>query len=640
MSKIKFAYIHNSRIPSEKAHSLYIIQSVLATDQDIYDRYLVTARYPHNEIKESIWKYYQISTKSFKFIEISIGNQWREKIWRLFPSCGSIILNIIFCLRAWVWAFRNRMGIIQTGHYELLFFINIFWFMYKPKVILDIHLDPPKNAKKWWYQNTVLVVCNTEYFFNIICKFTPNVITLPNGYNPDDFNSAKSIREKIGISQDKFVVGYIGSFEFAGQEKGVNLLIDTIKEYSKKKNDVHALIVGGPEKRAEQYRQKINEYGLEKFITLISAVNPNEVPNYIASIDIGWIVYPEVEYLKYKTSPMKLIEYMAAGKPVIGSDYPSITKIISKDSGCLISNQNPEFIASQLLGISEDELITMGESAKNEVRQYTWVNRQKKILNTIYSKKIIAIMRIKNQKLTITDCLDRLSNLVDGIVIVDNGSTDGTELIYGQYEKILEISKTNDFDEGRDKNLALQLARKYHPDWILWLDGDEIFEQSVSRSDLEVLMNDPRTGLIQFRMYNFYKDKDNHRIDGKWRQYATNPQKRLWKDTGGQYFEDRKFHAGEIRNSVGRIKTSLHRLKHFGYIEQNQINQKNKLYESLKNDPSSNKTLKYDDTNAIMLKWHESKNKRVNKLIQLSENTIWSIIAYYDQIKKITTKKR
>jgi len=93
--------------------------------------------------------------------------------------------------------------------------------------------------------------------------------------------------------------------------------------------------------------------------------------------------------------------------------------------------------------------------------------------------KIVAILRIKNEILVINKCLAKLSELVDEIIVLDNGSTDGTQNVYVNFPKITKILHTEGYDEGRDKVMLLDEARKTNPDWILWIDGDEVLRGFV-----------------------------------------------------------------------------------------------------------------------------------------------------------------
>jgi len=253
--------------------------------------------------------------------------------------------------------------------------------------------------------------------------------------------------------------------------------------------------------------------------------------------------------------------------------------------------------------------------------------------------KLAAILRVKNQILTIRECLSKLSSLVDKIVIVDNDSTDGTFGIYKRYPKIRIIKKTKGFNEGRDKCLAHKLAKKLKPDWILWIDGDEIFEKNLVRNDLEKYMNNPRLNQINFRIYNFWLSDKKYRVDGIWKKYTAFPQRQLWRNLPQAYFLDIPFHNGGIRGVPPKHINSDFRIKHFGYVYPQQIKTKVKTYKKLENDELSTKTLPLNIDDIHSIKWLESDNKNYNKIIRKTEYSFWQLMEKFYLYKDLLVKK-
>jgi len=231
--------------------------------------------------------------------------------------------------------------------------------------------------------------------------------------------------------------------------------------------------------------------------------------------------------------------------------------------------------------------------------------------------KLVAQIRVKDGILTIEECLNKLSDLVDEIVIVDNGSTDGTLEIYKKFPKIVDIAHTQGFDEGRDKRLELEMSKKRNPDWILWVDQDEIFEKSLKREDLEKYMQNPKINEVKFRMFNFWLSKTHFRIDGRWLKYSTIPQRQMWRNLPSVYFDPIRFHSGGAKGLTGKPIISNFRIKHYGYIAEIQIGNKQKTYDKLKSDPRSVKTLPMDIEGMKRMRFLESENGFINRIYQI-----------------------
>ena len=204
--------------------------------------------------------------------------------------------------------------------------------------------------------------------------------------------------------------------------------------------------------------------------------------------------------------------------------------------------------------------------------------------------KIISILRIKNEILVIRECLANLSSLVDEILIVDNGSTDGTLEVYKEFKKVTKVIKTEGFGEGRDKCLLLEEAKKRNPDWILWMDADEVFEEGFTRREVEKIMN-YGYDRVAFRLCHFWLNKTHCRLDGKWFFYSLRFQPRMFRNLVGIYFENKKIHSGFIKGMNSKILLSPYRIKHYGYIDKKKISEKYNSYKSV------DKSISYEHLN-------------------------------------------
>jgi glycosyltransferase involved in cell wall biosynthesis len=251
-------------------------------------------------------------------------------------------------------------------------------------------------------------------------------------------------------------------------------------------------------------------------------------------------------------------------------------------------------------------------------------------------KKLVATLRVKNEILIIKECLAKLSELSDEIIVLDNGSSDGTLEVYKDFSKVVQVLKTEGFNEGRDKIMLLNAAKERNPDWILWIDGDEVFEKNMTRAVMEKYMKS-KCNKISFRLNNFWLSRKKFRIDGKHFFYTLQPQRSMWRNTKDAFFKDITIHNGDIGGVKGKTYISPFRLKHFGYINPVKMREKIDLYKKV----DINKLRSYDhlspEAKTVCLYFFEFNNRIINyvyiNFFKCICNFFWILIRVYNKIK-------
>lgn len=157
-------------------------------------------------------------------------------------------------------------------------------------------------------------------------------------------------------------------------------------------------------------------------------------------------------------------------------------------------------------------------------------------------------MIIRNEENFLSGCLESVKHLVNEMIIVDTGSTDGSVEIAKRYgAKIFHHRWNNDFSEAR--NHALQHAKG---DWVLHLDADE----ELKKEDISLvkeIIKDKDTNGVQCVIYNVQKDSSDFLISYFFRLFRNN--------IGVSY-------SGLIHETPiipGKLSHSNIRIIHYGY---------------------------------------------------------------------------
>lgn len=139
--------------------------------------------------------------------------------------------------------------------------------------------------------------------------------------------------------------------------------------------EAHLVLLGsghqGPDLVAEARRT-----GVAERVHVLPPVPPEEVVDYASSATIG--VSPIVpSCLNYEYSlPNKLFQYMAAGIPVVASDFPQVREVVvGSAAGLVVDTQRPESIAGALNELLGDRgaAMAMGERGRKATEErYNW----------------------------------------------------------------------------------------------------------------------------------------------------------------------------------------------------------------------------------------------------------------------------
>ena len=194
--------------------------------------------------------------------------------------------------------------------------------------------------------------------------------------------------------------------------------------------------------------------------------------------------------------------------------------------------------------------------------------------------KLVMMLRVKDGIFFVDEWLKCFEKLVDEIVVLDNGSTDGTYEVLKAHPKVVDILQTEGYNEGRDKNMLYEHVRKRNPDWCLWLDVDEIFESELTRQHFDKLMSSKFVNKFAFRRFHFI---DREHFAGSWYRlnYSSGHDRVMWRENKSGYFQDLIIDSPNVKGIKGIKVGTNYRLKHLGYINKELVDKKAEIYRGI-----------------------------------------------------------
>jgi glycosyltransferase involved in cell wall biosynthesis len=213
-------------------------------------------------------------------------------------------------------------------------------------------------------------------YLNTFAEARGRVHVVPNGVNPHRFGShlLPSCPAPTGV----FTVGFVGTLK---PWHGLPVLVDAFSMLHSKHSDIRLLIVGdGPEREPVEAALQDREALTAAHFT--GSVDPNQIPGYLASMDVAVAPYAESEHFYF--SPLKVYEYMAAGLPVVASSVGQLAELIEhRVNGLLVPPGDRAALAAELLGLKQHPAIraSLGRAARETIlRGHTWDSVATRIL--------------------------------------------------------------------------------------------------------------------------------------------------------------------------------------------------------------------------------------------------------------------
>lgn len=259
------------------------------------------------------------------------------------------------------------------------------------KVVFDAHEDLPNQILAKHYLNLPtkkalsFLVRNYERFacskFDGVIAATPFIREkfLKINSNTMDINNYPKLEEfkfESSVSKISNQVCYVGGL---ASVRGVKEMIESLMMT---KNTVSLKIAGNFEDKS--FEEKIKLMAGWSKVNFLGYVGREEIQDTLSTSIGGLVVlHPTRSYIE--ALPVKMFEYMAAGIPVIASDFALWKDIIeSSDSGICVDPLDPSAIAVAIdyLINHPQEAHQMGLNGRNAVHEkYNWKFEEAKLIN-------------------------------------------------------------------------------------------------------------------------------------------------------------------------------------------------------------------------------------------------------------------
>ncbi len=373
---MKVYYVANFYMPFEKAYGIQIAKMCEALIEEGIDLILVVpSRGPQTSLRE------------FYGLRVNIPTIWLPtlnlaKYERLGYFCMSLSFSLSYLVFLWYKRLIGERFVLYTIDADG-YSSSALAFIPSP-VFSEMHGGKSRTlaTNLLFYRVRGIIAINKiiiEDLKSVFRRSSARYIAEPNGvdlamFSPKDKRHA---RAKLGLPPEEPTVLYAGRFY---SWKGLEIIPRTA--------------VFSPE-----IRWQIVGDTREKFTTVVKEPIPanmyfaggrpyGEIPMWIAAADAVLVLGTKRDEQSYRwTSPMKLFEYLAAGRPIVASSTPAIKEVISSREALLYEPDDAKDLADKARQAvaGGESMAGMVNRAVRAVQRRSWNERARRVIHFIES---------------------------------------------------------------------------------------------------------------------------------------------------------------------------------------------------------------------------------------------------------------
>ena len=366
---MRIVAIAGSQIPSDTANSLQVMKACNALVQLGHELTLIAPANPQSS-NVNLKSHYGLQT-DIHIEYLPVSNR-RLFPWQAFLRARKLKPDLVY---SWL---------IQSSVLALLF---------KIPSVFEAHIQPTGTlGPAWhrafaWIRGRKRIASITQALVDVLDKRynirfnADEVVVTPNGVDLERFASLPSTselaRQKLDLpsAQTVMCTGHL----YAG--RGADLFLALAKEIPQ----AHFIWVGGKPEDVETWKARAQSDN----VTFTGFISNQDLPLYQSAADILLMPYSRSIMGSSGTadsasvaSPMKMFEYMAAGRAIVTSDLPVIREVLDEESAVFCEPDDLESWRLEIEGLLADEprRVELGQQARKAVKGYTWLARAEKIV--------------------------------------------------------------------------------------------------------------------------------------------------------------------------------------------------------------------------------------------------------------------
>ena len=163
-------------------------------------------------------------------------------------------------------------------------------------------------------------------------------------------------------------------------EKGRKIVFQAVPKLAR--HNIRVSFFGGWPEQIATARARLQKRGLEKWVSFVEFQPPAELHRTLQTTgSIGIAMLEDTFYNRYLTCPVKALDYLSHGLPIIGSDLESLREVAGEAGTYLPPDDSAGLVQTAVSLLDHPENYRRAtELSRARAREFSWQNRAKHIV--------------------------------------------------------------------------------------------------------------------------------------------------------------------------------------------------------------------------------------------------------------------